>query len=289
MKIEIDPYAGFCFGVEKAIQHAEVELAKQDSLLCLGEIVHNSEEVGRLGAKGLRTLSNTEFSKLKNKTVLIRAHGEPPETYSIAKKNGLTLVEATCPIVLKLQKQVRDAWLEMKAVGGSVVIAGKKNHPEVIGLNGHAANAAIIIEKPEDLKKLNTQKPIRLFAQTTFDAERYKDLSQQIEQMIGTKNLSNEHFKRINSVCGHVTSRVPKLTKFCQHVDLVLFVSGKSSSNGKSLFEVCKAANKNSYFISTAEEIKGDWLGQSQHIGISGATSTPRWLMEAVAEKIAQM
>lgn len=289
MKVEIDPYAGFCFGVEQAIQHAEVELAKQDSLLCLGEIVHNSEEVRRLEKKGFKTIGQSEFSKLKNKTVLIRAHGEPPETYALAEKNNLTLVEATCPVVLKLQKKVHNAWLEMKKAGGTVIIAGKKGHPEVIGLTGQAGHQALVVENEHDLNSIDFSKPLRIFAQTTLDKEMYTRMVEAIKARLEEKAGHGGFFKSYNSVCGQVSSRVPRLMDFCKHVDVVLLVSGKSSSNGKALFEACKTANNNSHFISSPDELKQEWFQKTDRVGISGATSTPRWLMEDIARKISHM
>ena len=289
MIIEIDPHAGFCFGVKEAIEKAEVELAHTASLLCLGEIVHNREETRRLEGQGLKTIDRDQFRELKNTTVLIRAHGEPPETYEIARKNNITLVEATCPIVLKLQKRVHDAWLEMKEQDGLVIIAGKRNHPEVIGLEGQAGHHAIVVESVDELKKIHLEKPVRMFAQTTFDREEYERMKDWASDILNQNGQMEMDFKSYNSICGQVSNRVPKLKSFCSIHDVIIFVSGKNSSNGKNLFHHCKTVNPRSYFVSAPEELDEKWIKDAKSIGISGATSTPRWLMENIAEKIAQL
>lgn len=289
MIIEIDPHAGFCFGVKEAIEKAEVELVNAESLLCLGEIVHNREETRRLEGQGLKTIDRDQFRELKNAKVLIRAHGEPPETYETARKNNITLVEATCPIVLKLQKRVHDAWLEMKEKGGLVIIAGKRNHPEVLGLEGQADHHAIVVESMDELKKIQLDKPVRMFAQTTFDREEYDRMKAWASDILDHDGQKEKKFKSYHSICGQVSNRVPKLKSFCSIHDVIIFVSGKNSSNGKNLFDHCKAVNPRSYFVSTPEELDEQWIRDAKSIGISGATSTPRWLMENIAEKISEL
>lgn len=286
MKITIDQYAGFCFGVKKTIDLAEKELRKKEKLYCIGDIVHNQEEINRLKSSGLEI---TDFSSLEEKrksTILFRAHGEPPSSYEKAHKYKLTLIDGTCPIVLKLQQKVKKARDEMKKAGGQVVIFGSENHPEVIGLSGYADNEAIILESPEDAHKINFEKPIRLFSQTTKDKVKYKLLIETITKKISEANTGNVDFKYFNTICGQVSNRAPKLEKFCTDNEVVIFVSGKKSSNGKYLYNICKSANTKSYHISKADELNSSWFEGVSTVGISGATSTPLWLMENIAEKI---
>jgi 4-hydroxy-3-methylbut-2-enyl diphosphate reductase len=286
MKIDIDPHAGFCHGVARAIEKAEMKLALSNSLHCLGEIVHNPEEIGRLSVLGLKTVDKDEFDKLKDTTVLIRAHGEPPETYRKAKKNNIVLVEATCPVVLNLQKKVHQEWLNMKSEGGTVIIAGKKDHPEVMGLAGQTQYEAILVESLEDLKRINLAGPVRVFAQTTFNKDEYEIIRSRIKAMVQRYDSDPGRYKSYNSICGQVSNRIPDLKDFCRSHDVIIFICGKNSSNGKNLFEICKSVNPLSYHISAAKELKASWKKGAKNIGISGATSTPRWLMEDVAKKI---
>jgi 4-hydroxy-3-methylbut-2-enyl diphosphate reductase len=288
MDIEIDPHAGFCFGVEKAIKKAEVYLAKSNSLLCLGEIVHNPNETERLSGIGLKTIGPNEFRELKNTTVLIRAHGEPPETYEVARKNNIDLIEATCPVVIKLQKRVHEAWKEMKEKQGMVLIAGKRNHPEVNGLAGQTAYEAVIIESVEELDNINIKGPVRLFAQTTFNKEEFEQIRDRMKARMGQDGTNADNFNSHNSICGQVSNRVPKIKEFSRNHEVIIFVSGKNSSNGKYLFDQCKTTNPRSYFISSPVELERSWTSGAQSVGISGATSTPRWLMEEVAKKIGE-
>ncbi len=288
MVIEIDPHAGFCFGVEKAIKKAEVHLAKSNSLLCLGEIVHNPNETGRLTDVGLKTIGHDDFRKLKNTTVLIRAHGEPPETYELARNNNIDLLEATCPVVIKLQKRVHSAWKEMKEKHGIVVIAGKRNHPEVHGLAGQTNYEAVIVESAGELDNVSIKGPVRLFAQTTFSGEEYQRIKARIQDRTGRDGMGTDYFKSHNSICGQVSNRAPKLKEFCRNHEVIIFVSGENSSNGKYLFGLCKSANHRSYFIGSPNELDKNWTKGAISIGISGATSTPRWLMEEVAKKIGE-
>lgn len=286
MNIDIDPDAGFCFGVKKAVEQAEKELASHAELFCLGEIVHNEEEVNRLNTLGLNTLEQSEYKALEKSTVLIRAHGEPPETYEMARKNKINLVEATCPVVLKLQERIRKAWQEVEPLGGTVVIAGKNNHPEIIGLSGQTGHRAVIVENSADVQKINFKKPVRLFAQTTFDKTKYEQIKEQLNAMIREGGGNSDLLKSHNSICGQVSNRIPKLMTFCKSHDVIIFVSGQNSSNGKNLYETCKASNPASHHIASPAELNKDWFINAKQVGISGATSTPLWLMETVAKKI---
>lgn len=286
MLINIDPNAGFCFGVSRAIDIAGKYLHENNTLHCLGEIVHNEEEVRRLKALGMNTLSHQSIETAIDQTVLIRAHGEPPETYDRAKENKLHLIDATCPIVLKLQQHVKNAWEEMNEINGQVVIIGNPKHPEVIGLNGHTKNNSIIIESVEDLSKIDFGKAIRLFAQTTIDQSYFIELVETINQKINESSENNKDFKFRKSLCHYVSGRISKLETFCLNNDVIIFISGKNSSNGKTLYNVCKNKNPRSYFISKPEEFKSQWIKNVKSIGISGATSTPEWLMKNLAEKI---
>ena len=280
MIVTIDPNAGFCFGVENAVNTAELNISNTDSLYCLGEIVHNGEEVSRLNKLGLKSIDKTRLESIQTTKLLIRAHGEPPETYKTAKQNNISIIDATCPIVLKLQQRVKKAWNEMSEVGGQIAIIGKKEHPEIIGLNGQTQYNAIIIQDLEDIKQLDFNKPLRLFAQTTIKTEKYNQITSAIQIKI------NAEFIHHNTICKQVSNREPNLIEFCKCQDVVIFVSGKNSSNGKSLFEVCLSTNPNSYLISSASELQNDWFKKANNVGISGATSTPAWLMEKVKEKI---
>ncbi len=280
MIVTLDPNAGFCFGVEKAVEKAEQNTSNSDGIFCLGEIVHNGEEVKRLKKLGLQAIDKTKLESIRNSNLLIRAHGEPPETYQTAKQNQNKVIDATCPIVLKLQKRVKKAWKEMGKVGGQIVIIGKKDHPEVIGLNGQTGYRAIIIQNIDDIDQLDFNKPVQLFAQTTIKTEKYNQITSEI------KKMANADIIFFNTICKQVSNREPNLIKFCRKQDVVIFVSGKNSSNGKSLFEVCLTNNQNSYLISSPGELQNGWFENANNIGISGATSTPGWLMEKVKEKI---
>lgn len=282
VEVKIDANAGFCSGVVSAIRMAENELSSADKLYCLGDIVHNNEEVERLAGRGLEVISYEKFRGLKNAKVLIRAHGEPPETYAIARESGIELVDATCPIVLALQQKIRNGFLEMRPLGGQVVIFGKKGHAEVIGLNGQTENSAIIISDAGDLEQVDFSRPIRMYSQTTRNKELYNDLIEKVRQNCGA--CGNGDFVAFNTICNRVSNRVRELTRFVESVDVVLFVSGRNSSNGKYLFEHCKSVKDNALFITRISELKKEWFESYARIGITGATSTPRWLMEQAAD-----
>lgn len=285
MNIEIDAQSGFCFGVVNAIQKAEEELQKSEVLYCLGDIVHNESEVLRLEAMGMITINHEQFEQLHDVKVLLRAHGEPPRTYEIAEKNNISIIDATCPVVLKLQTKIKNRYSDMPA-NTQIVIFGKDGHAEVNGLVGQTNNEAIVIENENDLTKINFSKNIRLFSQTTKSLNAFNKIVEKIKTSISTENS----FEYNDTICRQVENRTPNIRKFASEKELVLFVSGKKSSNGKILFEECKRANSNSFFISEPEEIELAWLqGNIKSVGICGATSTPKWLMEKVAEKIKQL
>lgn len=283
MKIEIDENSGFCFGVVKAIEIAEKELEKDNTLYCLGDIVHNDAEVKRLENKGLITISNYEFKELKNTKVLLRAHGEPPETYKIAEENNIELIDASCPIVLNLQKKIDKAYIDFSTVEGQIVIFGKEGHAEVIGLLGHTDNRGIVISEENDLDKIDFSKPINIFSQTTKSRSSYHNIIEKIkERMIEERGNDEINFIINDSTCRAVSNRDVFLKEFAQKHDVIIFVSGRKSSNGKVLYEVCKKQNERSYFVSETDELKKEWFNYNSSVGICGATSTPTWLMKKV-------
>lgn len=286
MEINIDKNSGYCFGVEFAIQMAEDEMESSGKLYCLGDIVHNDMEVRRLNEKGLKIIDKEDLKDLKDCKVLIRAHGEPPETYQRALENNIELIDASCPVVLKLQNRVKHAYDTMKKSDGQIVIYGKTGHAEVIGLAGQTNQNAIIVMSEEDLDKIDYTKPVTLFSQTTKSTEGFYKIKKEIERRIEAANgeLSLEFFNANDSICRQVSNREPQLEKFSGENDVILFVSGKKSSNGKALFNVCQQVNKRSYFIESEDDIQMNWIRQEDAIGICGATSTPMWLMERVAD-----
>lgn len=285
MEIEIDNKSGFCFGVVNAIEQAEKELKNGAKLYCLGDIVHNGSEVERLEKLGLVTISYEQFSQLHDAKVLLRAHGEPPSTYEIAKNNNITIIDATCPVVLKLQSRIKKQYEEMPK-NGQLVIFGKVGHAEINGLVGQTNETAIVIEKMADLEKVDFNKNIRLFSQTTKSVDEFNEIVKEIKQKL---NLS-QSFEYNDTICRQVANRIPNIRKFATNQDLILFVSGKKSSNGKILYEECKKVNPNTYLIAEPEEIEAQWINaETNKIGICGATSTPTWLMEKVAMKIKEM
>ncbi len=283
LKIEIDKKSGFCFGVVYAIQKAEDELKKNSKLYCIGDIVHNSAEVERLEKKGLITINQEEFKKIKNSKVLIRAHGEPPETYKIALKNNIELIDASCPVVLKLQTLIKKGFHEEEKNNGQLVIFGKKGHAEVNGLLGQTKGKAIVVSSREDLKKINFRKSTSIFSQTTKSIKSYSDISKEIKNKL---DLYKKKIKINNTICGQVSNRDKQIKEFAKKYDIIIFVSGKKSSNGKMLYNVCKNENKETYFISEIKEIKKKWFENKNRIGICGATSTPFWLMQKIVKGI---
>ncbi len=287
MHISIDKNAGFCSGVKRTIKIAEEELAKAGSLYCLEQIIHNEEEEKRLQALGLKVINHDNLKKLNGAKVLIRAHGEPPETYQIAEKNNITLIEGTCPVVLKLQQKIKQSFVRGKEMKTQVVIYGMQNHPEVIGLNGQIENEAIIVESVGDIEKIDFERPVDLYAQTTKNKDVYEQIATEISRKQGEfQKTENLQFSGNNSICYQVSNRDTNLKEFARKNDLVLFVGGKKSSNGKYLFSVCKLENPKSYYIGGSEDIDYAWLKNITNIGITGATSTPEWLLRRVASKL---
>ena len=284
-KIEIDKQSGCCFGVAKAISKAEEELEKGGTLYCLGDIVHNNIEVERLQKMGLITIDHDEFKKLKNVRVLLRAHGEPPSTYEIAKKNNIEIIDASCPVVLGLQKRIKKKYTDKTNENAQIVIFGKKGHAEVNGLLGQTNESAIVIEKKEDIEKLDFSRDISLFSQTTKPLDGF----QEVGELIKARMKDDATFEFFDTICRQVSNRVPNIQEFAEKHDLIFFIAGAKSSNGKVLFAECKKKNANSHFIHTPEEIDPSLLKENIRIGICGATSTPMWQMEAVAKNIAKL
>ena len=287
MEITIDKNSGYCFGVEFAIQMAEDELDIDGGLYCLGDIVHNSMEVERLNKKGLKIIDKEQLKDLHNCKVLIRAHGEPPETYKLALENNIELIDASCPVVLKLQNRVKHAYDKTSDDKGQIVIYGQLGHAEVIGLTGQTKDEAIIITCPEDLDKIDFTKPVTLFSQTTKSTSGFYKIKSLIEEKIKDSKPENlDDFDANDSICRQVSNREPQLIKFSQQQDIIIFVSGKKSSNGKALYGVCKNTNPRSFFIENELELDKSWFLPNDKVGICGATSTPMWLMENVANTI---
>ena len=287
MKVTIDKYSGFCFGVVYAIQMAEEELSKRGKLFCLGDIVHNNMEVDRLNNLGLEIINHEQLGELNDCKVLIRAHGEPPETYKTAIKNNIQLLDASCPVVLKLQHNIKEGYEEITKIDGQIIIFGKEGHAEVQGLLGQTDGKAIIVTSVEDLEKIDFTAPISMYSQTTKSPKAFSDLQKEI---IKRKEISGNpdsvKFIVNDTLCRQVSGREPQLKEFAKENDVIIFVSGKKSSNGKMLFQSCLKKNSNSYFISDENEINPDWFFKNSTVGICGATSTPRWLMEDVAKRI---
>ncbi|NDW09625.1 4-hydroxy-3-methylbut-2-enyl diphosphate reductase [Dysgonomonas sp. 520] len=280
--IEIDQKSGFCFGVVNAIKKAEEELKKGGVLYCLGDIVHNNLEVDRLAKLGLKTINHEEFAKLKNVKVLLRAHGEPPSTYEIAKANNIEIIDASCPVVLKLQKKIHDKYNQEIGNNTQIVIYGKDGHAEVIGLIGQTDSKAIVIEKKEDLDKLDYSKNICLFSQTTKPLDGFQDIIDEIKSRISP----TANFEYFDTICRQVSNRIPNIKEFAQKHDLIFFVAGEKSSNGKVLFAECLQYNPNSFFVSSPADIDPEVIGENISIGICGATSTPKWQMEEIEKTI---
>ncbi len=283
MIVEIDQKSGFCFGVLNAIGKAEETLNTEGMLYSLGHIVHNDLEVSRLQEIGLQTIDHDEFFKLKDCKVLIRAHGEPPSTYEYARQNNITLIDATCPVVLKLQQRVKKAAETMREENGQVVIFGHQGHAEVDGLSGQTNNQAIVIEHPDDFKKVDPSRPVVVFSQTTKSVGDFRKLTQNIQEQAKQGRVESH-----DTICRQVSNRVPHLEQFAVRFDVVVFVGGLRSSNAQVLFEVCKKHNERSYFVSSPEDLQPGWFSGIEKVGICGATSTPQWLMEKVAERINQ-
>ena len=290
LKITVDPKSGFCFGVVYAIEMAENILKEDNKLYCLGDIVHNNREVDRLNNLGLEIIDHKRLSELNNCKVLIRAHGEPPTTYEIALKNNIELLDASCPVVLKLQHQIKEGYETIKKIDGQVIIYGKEGHAEVTGLVGQTNGEAIIVTTKEDISKIDFEKPIYIYSQTTKSPKAFQDIVDEIKkELIDLGKDVDLKFVVHDTLCRQVSGREPQLKTFASENDVIVFVSGTKRSNGKMLFLSCKEQNKQSYFVSDTKEIDENWFKNSNSVGICGATSTPRWLMDEVADHIKQI
>ena len=283
MIVEIDKKSGFCFGVLNAIGKAEESLKSEGVLYSLGHIVHNELEVKRLQEMGLKTINHDEFFQLKDCKVLIRAHGEPPSTYEYARLNNITLIDATCPVVLKLQQRVKKASEAMNELDGQVVIFGHQGHAEVTGLVGQTDEKAILIENPEDYHQIDLLRPLVVFSQTTKSVDDFKKLTENIKNHAQTNSVEFH-----DTICRQVSNRVPHLQDFASRFELIIFVGGRHSSNAHVLFDVCKKQNERSYFVSSADDLQANWFSGVSTVGVCGATSTPQWLMEKVAGTLKQ-
>jgi len=290
MDVSIDTHSGFCFGVVFAIEVAERELKKSDKLYCLGDIVHNNMEVNRLRKMGLTIINHEDLKTLYNCKVMIRAHGEPPETYQAALNNRIELIDASCPIVLHLQNVIQQGFQEMQAKNGQIVIYGKEGHAEVNGLKGQTQGSAIVIGNEEDLEQIDFSRPVRLYSQTTKGIDGFHHIVSVIEKSMkeASKNGSFD-FEWNDSICRQVSNRSALLKDFASRFDTVIFVSGKKSSNGMILFQVCKDVNSKTYLVSSRSELKTSWFEGVQSVGVCGATSTPMWLMEEIGNEIRKL
>lgn len=290
MNVIIDPHSGFCFGVVYAIEVAERELKNSKTLYCLGDIVHNNMEVNRLKRLGLNIINHDDLEDLHDSRVLIRAHGEPPETYQIALRNNLELIDASCPIVLHLQNVIHQGFLKMQAVSGQIVIYGKEGHAEVNGLKGQTNGTAIVIGDEQDLNKIDFSRPVRFYSQTTKSVEGFHKIVKIIEEKMKSASKNQKiNFEWNDSICRQVSNRSGQLREFAAKFEAIIFVSGKKSSNGMILFQVCKEVNQKTYLVSSRSELQKEWLYGLNNIGICGATSTPMWLMEEIGKEIKQI
>ena len=281
MRIEIDEQSGFCFGVVRAINEAEGAL-KSGSVASLGDIVHNRMEVQRLESLGLHTISHEDIPTISGKRMLIRAHGEPPRTYILAKECGIEIIDATCPVVAALQRKVKAAYDKMSEVDGTVVIFGKRGHAEVVGLIGQVDEKAIVVECEEDLEQIDFSRPVYFLSQTTQSIEKFIHLAE-----VMRKRLANEEMLTVDdTICRRVSSREEHLREFARQHDIIIFVCGRKSSNGKVLYNICHQANERSFNIEEASELQREWFEGVESVGICGATSTPKWLMQEIADAI---
>lgn len=285
MQIDIDTNAGFCFGVTNAISKAEDEISSKGSLYCLGEMVHNQEETNRLTKMGMETISYDDFKRMHNTTVLLRAHGEPPSTYQTALRNNISIIDATCPIVLRLHKLIHEnAQLYPEA---QTVIYGKKAHAEVIGLNGQVDGKAVIISSPDDIENIDFDRGILLYSQTTMNRADYNDIANIIQSSVDNHRKNKDIlFLKFNTGCRSVANREKNIEQFATSHDTILFVAGANSSNGKYLYTTCKKVNSNTYYISSVDDLKQQMVQGVTKIGVTGATSTPKWLLQKVADMV---
>ena len=280
IQVEIDSGSGFCFGVTTAIKKAEEELAAGKKMYCLGDIVHNGMEVERLTAMGMTTISHEQLRELHDVKVLLRAHGEPPETYELARRNNIEIIDATCPVVLQLQNRIKKQFDANP--DAQIVIFGKNGHAEVLGLVGQTRSQAIVIEHFDEVPKLDFNRDIYLYSQTTKSLDEFHRIIEYIQSHISPTAV----FRSFDTICRQVANRMPNIARFATQHDVIIFVSGRKSSNGKVLYNECKAVNPNSYHVENAEEINLDWFANAKTVGICGATSTPKWLMEECRDHI---
>ncbi len=286
MKITIDHQSGFCFGVKRAIDAAENNLRQGKKVYSLGDIVHNEKEVERLEKLGLQVINHDDLDKVNDETVLFRAHGEPPSSYEKTSARDTDLIDATCPVVLKLQQRIKKAWIEQKKQNGQIVIYGKKGHAEITGLQGQTNWECLVIEGMEDIDQIDFSRPIEIFAQTTKDPDIFKTIINAIREKSAVPDKVKDH----NTTCKQVSGRAGQLMVFAPQHDLIIFVGGTKSSNSKVLFDTCKRINPNSHFVTCIEDLKNEWFDSSiETVGIFGATSTPLWLMEEVAAQIEEL
>lgn len=281
MNVEIDSKSGFCFGVTTAIRKAEEVLDREGTLYCLGDIVHNTEEVERLQRKGLKTITHEEMRALRDVKVLLRAHGEPPSTYELARRNNIEIIDATCPVVLQLQRRIKGAWEADRDKETQIVIYGKKGHAEVNGLVGQTAGEALVVQDVEELRRLDPSKKIDLYSQTTSSLEGFREMVAEIETRHGRQNL-----RWSDTICRQVANRLTGIKEFARNHEVVIFVCGAKSSNGKVLYNACLDVNPRTYFISSPDELKPEWTEGAGSIGICGATSTPAWLMQDTYDRL---
>jgi len=290
-KIEIDPGAGFCFGVEEVIKTAEMRLREGETLYGLGDMVHNAEEVKRLQKLGLKTINHQQLTSLPPGKVLFRAHGEPPQTYKTAKQFGVEVIDGTCPIVARLQRKLKRAYDTLDRSQEQMVIFGKPDHPETIGLLGQVSGDALVVSSVKEVSAIDPHKKVLLFSQTTMDPESFKEVEKALENHLqkNTGDNSLVHFRSDCTICGQMKKRKPGLSTFARKYDVMLFVSGKNSSNGKMLYEYCKSLNPVTYWISRREDVEEEWFEDCNSIGISGATSTSRAQLESVLEQVKKL
>lgn len=281
MRVEIDEQSGFCFGVVRAINEAEGAL-KSGSVASLGDIVHNRVEVQRLESLGLKSISHQDIPTMRGKRMLIRAHGEPPKTYALAKEAGVEIIDATCPVVAALQRKVKAAYEKMSEVGGTVVILGKRGHAEVVGLTGQVDEKAIVVESEEDLQLIDFSRPIYFLSQTTQSIDKFYRLAEIMRRRLPDEKM----FVADDTICRRVSSREEHLREFARQHDVIIFVCGRKSSNGKVLADVCRGANERTYNIEEGSELQHEWFEGAESVGVCGATSTPKWLMEEIARAI---
>ncbi len=288
MEVRIEEKSGFCFGVTRVIRKAEEILDAGEKLYCLGQIVHNESEVRRLVAKGIIFIGKADLERLQDVKVLIRAHGEPPETYSLAEKNRIELIDGTCPIVKKLQQKIRADY-ENRTKDSQIIIYGKKDHPEVVGLTGQTRNDAVVVSDPSQLSDLQLGRKVSLYSQTTMDTGGFEKIRNELEVRLRGDTGEGGKPAIHDTICRHISHRQPGIRKFAGANDVVIFVAGKKSSNGRVLFDVCRSVNDRSYLISFPNELEAGWFAGAETAGVCGATSTPRWLLEEVAARVSQL